>query len=168
MNTMEEWKDIEGYEGLYQVSNYGRVRNSKRGIYRAFSDNGYGYYMVILCKNGKKKPFYVHRLVAEAFIPNPNNYEQINHKNENKHQNNVENLEWCSPKYNMNYGTARERTSEKQRKIVYQYTLDGKLVKIWNGVNQCKYFGFEPSSISQCCNGIRKKHKGHIWSYKPL
>lgn len=165
---MEEWKDIKGYEGLYQISNEGRVKNIKRDTLRVFNDNGYGYYMVLLSKNGKKKPFYVHRLVAEAFIQNPNNLPQVNHKNENKHLNIVENLEWCDSKYNMNYGTARERTSEKQRKIVYQYTKNNELVAVYHGVNECAKYGFEPSSISSCCNGKRKTHKGYKWSYKPL
>lgn len=165
---MEEWRDIKGYEGLYQVSNEGRVKNIKRNVYRVFNDNGYGYYMVILSKDGVKKPFYVHRLVAEAFIPNPSNLPQVNHKNEQKHLNFVENLEWCSAKYNMNYGTARDRTSEKQRKSVYQYTMEGELVNIFDGVNNCKSFGFEPACISECCNGNRKTHKGYRWSYEPL
>lgn len=162
---MEEWRDIKGYEGLYQVSNEGRVKGLKRNNLRKFNDNGYGYYMVLLSKDGIKKPLYVHRLVAEAFIPNPDNLPQVNHKNELKHQNNVDNLEWCSNKYNMNYGTARERTSEKQRKEVHQFKLDGELVKIYNGINTCAEFGFEPSCISQCCNGVRKTHKGYIWKY---
>lgn len=165
---MEEWKDIRGYEGLYQVSSEGRVKSVKRNIFRVYNDNGYGYFMVLLSKDGEKKPFYVHRLVAEAFIPNPENLPQVNHRNEQKHQNNVENLEWCSSKYNMNYGTARERQVEKQRKKVYQYTKEGELVREFDGVNQCAEFGFEPSSVSCCCNGKRKTHKGYKWSYEPL
>lgn len=165
---MEVWKDIEGYEGLYQVSNEGKIKNIKKNTYRAFSDNGCGYYFVLLCKDGEKKPFYVHRLVAKAFIPNPDNLPQVNHKNEQKHQNNVENLEWCSNKYNMNYGTARDRTSVKQMKKVYQYTKNNDLVNVYDGVNQCAEFGYEPSCISCCCNGTRKTHKGYRWSYTPL
>ena len=165
---MEEWRDIEGYEGLYQVSNEGRVRNVKRNKVRSFSDNGCGYYNVLLSKNGNKTPHYVHRLVAEAFIPNPNNLPEVNHKNEDKTLNTVENLEWCTSKYNMNYGTARERTSEKQRKKVYQYTKDGVLVRVWDGVNITKNYGYDTSSVSNCCNGIRKTHKGYKWSYNPL
>lgn len=165
---MEEWKDIKGYEGLYQVSNEGKIKGVKRNIIRKVSDNGYGYYVVLLSNNGKKIAHYVHRLVAEAFIPNPDNLPQVNHKNEVKTLNTVENLEWCDAKYNMNYGTARSRTSEKQMKKVYQYTNDNKLVKIWDGLNSTKQFGYDPSCISCCCNGSRKTHKGYKWYYKPL
>lgn len=165
---MEEWKDIEGYEGLYQVSNQGRVKNVMRDKLRASHNNGCGYLMILLCKDGKKKPFYVHRLVAQEFIPNPDNLPEVNHKDECKTNNVVENLEWCSSRYNMNFGTARERTSLKQQKKVYQYTKNDELVAVFNGVNQCKELGFEPSCISQCCNGIRRTHKGYKWSYNPL
>ena len=165
---MEEWRDIKGYEGLYQVSNEGRVINSRRGKLRKTTDNGCGYYYVLLSKNGVKKPYYVHRLVAEVFIPNPDNLPQVNHKDEDKTRNVVENLEWCSSRYNMNYGTARDRTSEKQRKKVYQYTKDNVLVKVWDGVNLTREYGFDTSSVSCCCNGIQKTHKGYKWSFEPL
>lgn len=118
---IEEWRDIKGYEGLYQVSNMGRVQRldkyivdvSQGGIRtRMFKGhimnltihNVSGYVSMYLSKNGKKKRYLVHRLVAEAFIPNPDNLPEINHKDENKVNNCVENLEWCTPKYNANYG----------------------------------------------------------------
>lgn len=113
---MEIWKDIEGYEGLYQVSNKGRVkslnykRTGKEGILSS-SPTSSGYLIVNLCKNKKQKPFYIHRLVAKAFLPNPNNLPQVNHKDENKENNTVYNLEWCTAKYNNNYGTHNERSS---------------------------------------------------------
>ena len=113
---MEIWKDIKGYEGLYQVSNKGRVkslnyrRTGKEKILSS-SPNSYGYLIVGLCKNGKQKPFYIHRLVAEAFLTNPNNLLEVNHKDENKENNHVENLEWCDRKYNNNYGSRMERVS---------------------------------------------------------
>ncbi len=117
----EEWRDIEGYENLYQVSNKGQIKslgngqtNSKERILK-ISLNKNGRYQVTLSKNGKRERFYVHRLVAQTFLENPNNYPMINHKDENKLNNCVENLEFCTAKYNVNYGTAIERRSEKQK-----------------------------------------------------
>ena len=108
----EIWKDIENYDGIYQISNFGRVkslsRQTKSGKYKEIikkpSLAGRGYYRLALCKNGKPKYYYIHRLVAKAFIPNPNNLPLVNHKDENKLNNNVNNLEWCDSEYNMNYG----------------------------------------------------------------
>ena len=115
---MEEiWKDIEGYEGLYQVSNLGDVRSLKYAggnkVKPLKQDNdGNGYKQVILYKDGKRKNCKVHRLVAMAFISNPNNYKEVNHKDENPSNNNVNNLEWCTNEYNVNYGTRTKRASE--------------------------------------------------------
>ena len=107
---MEEWKDIIGYEGLYQVSNLGRVRRSGKILKGGY--NNKGYHTINLCKKGISKSFFVHRLVAIAFIPNPNNLPIVNHKDENPKNNCIENLEWCTYKYNANYGTARERQAQ--------------------------------------------------------
>ena len=113
---MEIWKDIEGYEGLYQVSNYGNVRSlnyAKAGKVKELKQGNWrGYKNVDLWKNGKGKSFKVHRLVAQAFIENPNEYLCVNHKDENKQNNHVSNLEWCTHKYNSNYGTGRERVAK--------------------------------------------------------
>ena len=114
---IEIWKDIEGYEGLYQVSNLGRVRSlnyRRSGISKLLkqSTDEKGYKQVGLCKNGKQKNYHVHRLVAIAFISNPNNLPIINHKDENPSDNNANNLEWCTYEYNLNYGTVKERISE--------------------------------------------------------
>lgn len=113
---MEEWKDIEGYEGLYQVSegevkslNYNKTKK-ERVLKKSIVG---GYYTVNLHKDGVMKTYYVHKLVAEAFIPNPDNLPCINHKDENKLNNSVSNLEWCTVKYNTNYGTCIERRKEK-------------------------------------------------------
>lgn len=117
----EIWKDIKDYEGLYQVSNYGRVRSLDRcdnmgrfmdGHILSIGDNGNGYKHVGLSKNGLQKTEYVHRLVAKSFIPNPNNLPQVNHKDENPNNNCVDNLEWCTNKYNNNYGNHKVRLSE--------------------------------------------------------
>ena len=183
---MEEeiWKDIEGFEGYYQVSSLGRVRSLDRIIIRrdgiqihkkekilkqAF--NEFGYNLVNLCKNNVHKTYLVHRLVAEAFIPNPDNLPQVNHKSEfEKTDNRVCNLEWCDAKYNSNYGTRNERRVDKKSKKVYQYTLDGILVKIWQSTKECGRNGFSNGNIVSCCLGNKwhKTHKGYIWRYEPL
>ena len=119
---MEEWKDIKGYEGIYQISNKGRVKSLNRIDSRGRKRNekilsptpiNGGYLHLNLYKNGKKKPYLIHRLVAEAFLPNPDNLPVVNHKDENKLNNNVENLEWCSVEYNNKYGTRQERITKK-------------------------------------------------------
>lgn len=122
----EIWKDIKEYEGLYQISNLGNVkslpkmvgfRKRKEKILKTYYDKN-GYVKVILCKENKTRFLSVHRLMAEAFIPNPNNFPQINHKDENKQNNNLENLEWCTCKYNINYGTRTERAMKRFRNEV--------------------------------------------------
>lgn len=126
---MEFWKDIEGYEGLYQVSNLGRVRSLDRVVEGKSSSvrlhrgkilspgvNSTGYYMVVLHKDGGGRAYTVHRLVSNTFIPNPYNYPYVNHKDENKLNNSVDNLEWCTVKYNTNYGTANLRRGESCKK----------------------------------------------------
>lgn len=114
----EIWEDVPYYDGLYQVSNYGRIKSSCKGdsTYKTQHDNGRGYLTVQLYKNGKMKNEYVHRLVALAFIPNPDCLPQVNHKDEDKQNNYVENLEWCDSTYNNNYGTARMRHVETARR----------------------------------------------------
>lgn len=116
------WKDIIGYEGLYQISDTGEIKSlakmagrsrRKERILKTYLDKD-GYVKVILCKNNKTHFLSVHRLLAEVFIPNPFNYEQINHKDENKKNNNLTNLEWCTCKYNINYGTRTKRAMEKR------------------------------------------------------
>ena len=112
---MEEiWKDIEGYEGLYQISNLGRVWSVRKEIYRKPTIVS-GYYGVSLTKDGQFDIFTIHRLVAKAFIPNPLNLPQVNHKDENKLNNRVDNLEWCTAKYNSNYGSRNSKIGDKSR-----------------------------------------------------
>lgn len=116
----EIWKPVIGFEGIYEVSNLGNIASlnyrgrNKRGLLKPKPHNG-GYYRITLCKEKQKYDFLVHRLVADAFTPNPDNFPQVNHIDENKQNNIVSNLEWCTAKYNMNYGTMRERCASKVR-----------------------------------------------------
>ena len=159
----EIWKDKKDYEGHYQVSNWGRIKSIKFGKERILKQNiRCGYYYVNLYKNNIKKQYPVHRLVAEAFIDNPDNLFQVNHKDENKTNNNVDNLEWCTNEYNINYGTRTERCS----KPVLQYTLDGEFVREWPSTMECGRNGFNQGNIWMCCQGKLKKYKGFIWRYK--
>ena len=107
--TEEIWKDIPGYEGLYQVSNFGRVKSLRKAIIMSIRINKKGYSTIGLSKNGVFNRKSIHRLVAEAFIPNPDNLPQVNHKDEVKTNNCVENLEWCDNYYNLMYGTGNDR-----------------------------------------------------------
>lgn len=161
---METFKDILGYEELYQVSNLGRIKSLKFGkeklLSPAFDKDGYLY--VCLCKNGEKKRYFIHRLVAQAFLPNPNNYPEVNHIDENKLNNNVDNLEWCDRKYNINYGTRTEKCSKQ----VGQYDLSGNLIKVWkSGWEIERQLGYSSSNISACCLGKYKTSHGYIWKY---
>lgn len=123
MIEQEIWKNIKNYEGLYKISNLGRVKSlpkyagrsyRKEKILKTYLDKN-GYVKVILCKNNRTRFLSIHRLLAEAFIPNPNDYPQINHKDENKQNNSLNNLEWCTCKYNINYGTRTKRDVEKRK-----------------------------------------------------
>lgn len=166
---MEIWKDIEGYEGLYQVSSEGRVKslgngksnNSKEKILKSNKNRG-GYLKVDLHKEGKKKNYLIHRLVAQAFIDNPNNLPEVNHRNEDKTDNRVENIEYCNRKYNINFGTRTEKT----QKPILQFTKEGKFVKKWDGIREVeRELGFSHSHISKCCKGKLKTAYGFKWCY---
>ena len=167
----EIWLPVVGYEGLYEVSNLGRVRslNYKRtGERRVLiqRENNVGYLLVNLWQNGKGKTVLVHRIVAEAFIPNWFSDPCINHRDENPKNNFVDNLEWCDHKYNTNYGTCIKRRSEKLSKPILQLTKTGEIVREWNSIMEASRNGFDQSDIWLCCNGKYKQHKGYIWRYK--
>lgn len=185
MENIEIWKDIQGYEGFYQVSDCGKVKSLERDVYYQngtvhhlkekilahFLDKD-GYQIVNLCKNGEIKKMRVHRLVAMAFIPNPENKSQINHKNEVKTNNVVENLEWCEASYNINYGTRTERSVQNRRSYKLGDNPRAKAVfcEELNKTFDCarraeEELGIDASSISQMCKGKLKTAGGFHWRY---
>ena len=200
----EIWKDVAGYEGLYQVSNKGRVKSldhvapnnhfHKGQLLKQRCDkNGY---LIVGLSNGKHKWFKVHRLVALAFIPNPQNYPTVNHKNEIKTCNEVWNLEWMTVKDNNNHGTRKYRISVAQKgksreyakgeknyfygkrfcgkdnvtsKKVYQYSLDGQFINVFDCVREAaKAIGVSNGMISMVCRGERSQTKGYLLKYSPI
>lgn len=182
---MEIWKDIEGYEGLYQVSSLGRVKSLERLNTRGRiihekilkpvkNRKNFEYRQVSLSKNGKIKNYLVHILVAKAFIENPNDYPMVNHKDENPSNNSMNNLEWCDAKYNNNYGTriVRQIATQTNRsdcsKPIAQYDLKGNLVAIYPSVKEAwRQTGISRSHISDVANG-NPKYKtsgGFIWKF---
>lgn len=169
----EIWKDIEGYEGLYKISNLGKVKSlnyhmtGKERILKPGKDN-HGYLFVILYKEGKHKTCTVHRLVAEAFIPNPDKLPCVNHKDENPLNNNLNNLEWCTHKYNINYGTAIERaivalTNRKDMSKPVKCLETGKIYP--STIEAQRETGIRNGNISHCCLGNRKTAGGYHWRY---
>ena len=165
---MEIWKDIPGYEGIYQVSNWGNVRNINyrgTGSVKLLTPTlSVGYPRVGLSKNGGVRGFHVHRLVGLAFIPNPHGYDCINHKDENRTNNRVENLEWCTKAYNNTYGTSQKRHA-MTRSIPILQILNGVVVKRWDSIKEVAAFGYSASNVCQCCKNKRCSHKGYEWRY---
>lgn len=170
----EKWKDIKGYEGLYQISSLGRVKSLARSTKNQYCKSNYimksevqksGYKKIGLYKNRKQTYFSIHRLVAEAFIPNPNNYPCVNHKDENKNNNNVINLEWCTYEYNNCYGTRLLRLSNSRKKKVAQYDKKNNLLKIWESEEEAiKTLGIS-NHIYDVCNNLRKTCGGYKWKF---
>ena len=155
----------------YRKGKNGSIRFCKGKILKPGTTKN-GYLLVGLYKNGKVKFHLIHRLVAEAFIPNPNNLPEVNHKDENKLNNNAENLEWCDRLYNARYGTGIERQKKKQlndikkSKSVLQYDLEGNFIKEWKSTRECGRNGFNQGNVAACCRGELKKYKDFIWRYK--
>lgn len=186
----EIWKDIPGYEGSYQVSNLGRVRSLNYNhtgeikLLKQGTDKK-GYKRVSLYKNGKEKKYPVHRLVAITFISNPNNYKEVNHKDEDKSNNNVNNLEWCTREYNINYGTAMKRSSESKKgeknpfygkkgkyhpasKPILMYDKEGNFIRRFESMSATnEYFGKKNAykNVSACLKGEQKTAYGYIFRY---
>lgn len=182
---MEEWRDIKGYEGLYKISSLGRVLSLQRTFYTGVnnrvctihdtimspSKTKKGYLRITLYKNGVPKGFQIHRLVAEAFIPNPNNFPEVNHKNEIKDDNKLNNLEWCTSKYNTEYTKAYihslPKAVDKVKRKVIQMNLAGEFIKEWESASEAaRFLGVSQSSISLCCRGKRNKCKNYKWKFK--
>ena len=168
-SSVEIWKDIEGYEGLYQVSNLGRVKSLKFGKERIFkgTKNEGGYLQVTLYKEEKIKKYCIHRLVAQSFIPNPNNLPEINHIDEIKANNRVENLEWCDRKYNINYGSHNERMIKTNSIPILQFSKTGDFIKKWDSGTQIeRELGFDNGNICSCCKEKLKLAYGYKWGYE--
>lgn len=177
---MEEiFKDIEHYEGLYQISNFGRVYNVKRGKFLKPIKINTSYLLVGLSKDGKVKKYLLHRLVATAFLENKLQLPQVNHINEVKTDNRLENLEWCDNKYNNTYGTKIQRMlqnsnfkatrekSGKPKKVVLQFTRQGEFVAEYSSIKEAeKQTGISNAHISECCNNKRNHAGNYLWRYK--
>lgn len=193
---MEIWKDIKGYEGLYQISNLGNVRSLDKYVnYKNIKqrlikgkiikpiDSGNGYMRVSLSNKNNAKAYSIHRLVAEAFMPDKSNFKsmpdedrskvnlddlEVNHKNEfEKWNNRVDNLEWCTRGYNANYGTGNERRIKKNKKIILQYDLKGNFIREWDSMTDVeKQTKTSKGHICQVCKGKRNKAGNYIWKYK--
>lgn len=171
--AIESWKDIDGYEGLYQISNLGMVRSFSKGDsvkYKKPQNRSDGYYQVRLYQNWKGQNKKIHRLVALAFIENPNGYKCVNHIDGDKQNNSVENLEWCDHSYN-NLHACQTGLRKKylggdnwEAKQVVQKNLEGEVVKTWGSIREAaRALKISESSISSCINGRSKKGTGFIW-----
>ena len=175
----EEWRPVRGYESLYDTSNFGRIRSLDH--WRNTGTVGYiqkgrilkpdktkrGYLQVQLCKDGKKKWFSVHRLVYEAFNGTIPDGMQVNHINEIKTDNSLWNLNLMTPKENTNWGIGHERSADKHSQAVLQLTYPGlELICEWSSTHEAERNGFYHSSVSACCLGKLKSHKGVTFRYK--
>ena len=173
--TEEVWRDVKGYEGLYQVSNMGRVKSlgrkdrfgrviKERILEPAVTHNG--YLRVGLHVDGKRKMLRVHRLVCEAFHENPDNKSEVNHVNEDKTDNRACNLEWSTRTENCNHGSRNERVAKALSKPIGQFSLDGKLIKVWQSACEARrQTGFDQGYVGAVARGKYKQAYGYIWKY---
>lgn len=183
--SKEIWKDVgecKGYEefaGLYEVSNYGRIRSKSRQVIDTLGrkrcvegkllsshSTPNGYFIIALCNQKLHLSTHVHTLVALAFLPNPNNYPQVNHKDEDKSNNRADNLEWCTAKYNTNYGTCIKRRSKSRCTKIKQFDLQGNLLSVYKSIREAaSQLQRHPQGISACLTGRQKTAYGYIWKY---
>lgn len=172
---MEEiWKDINGYEGLYQVSTLGRVRSLDRvdatnHVWKGKILKQYGspYLQVNLHKDGKKVAHKIHRLVATAFCKGYQEGYDVNHIDENKHNNRADNLEWVTHNANMKHSHIQERLTNGKKKPVCQYDMSGNLVACYDSAREAaRLLGFDQSHISEVCRGEKQQYNGFVWRYK--
>ena len=172
-NEKEIWKDIEGFEGLYQVSNMGRVKslgngksnNSKERILKP-GKNSNGYLHVILYKDGIKKDYTVHQLVGNAFLSNPQGYKELNHRDEDKTNNNADNLEWCSRSYNLTYNDRAKKAGKKISKPIFGIDrITGFVVEFPSIMEASRQLGIRQGHITECCQGKYKSCGGFYWMY---
>lgn len=188
----EQWKPIKGYEGIYEVSNLGRVKSVTRMCWNGSvwwkkpeqmikpqpSHKRNNYVYIGLCKHGKPKTLKLHRLVATAFVPNPHDYPQVNHKDENVLNNTADNLEWVTAQQNCDYGnhncnlrdsvrrSAKFKAASKLREKKVAQIEGTNVVKVWNSVTEAaRKTGCSESAISMCCTGVRNTHHGFRWQY---
>ena len=185
-HLIEEWKDIPDFEGFYQGSNFGRIKsvdriiNNGRGSTTALCGqiikqhkrkDKNGFRMVVcLSKLGKQKQYYVSRLIYSSFYGHIPKGMQVNHIDENTENNAIWNLNLMTPSENVNWGTRNERVAKKKAKSVYQYSLEGNLIKIWKSTRQIeKELGYKHQSIGKCCNETARYNTayGYKWSYSP-
>lgn len=176
----EIWKDVVGYEGYYQVSNFGNLRSVDRIVpdkkngtrllkgtdLKLRRNNNNPYLCISFCREGKYKRMLVHRVVALAFLPNPNGYPEVNHKDEDVTNNRADNLEWCSSKYNANYGSRNEKLSKFPRKPIVQKDMQGNVIRHWDYIKGASdELGIDSSEIVRTCKGRKKSYAGYKWEY---
>ena len=183
MEEKEIWKDIEGFEGMYQVSNMNRVKSLERTVrngrgYRTVPErilkpekNRYGYLQVNLWKDGKMKMYLVHRLVASAFLENPMGYTEINHKDEDKTNNVVSNLEWCSRSYNNTYNDRAKKAGKKvaeklSKPVIAIDKRTGLILEFVSSREAEREIGINQGNIVSCCKGKLNSCGGFYWMYK--
>lgn len=179
----EIWKPIKDYEGLYEVSNTGRIRSIERTVKRLNRYKTYtnqlipekikkgspdkdGYLKVGLWKNNKCCTTSIHRIVATAFINNPKMLPQVNHLDENKCNNRVDNLQWCSPLENINHGTGKARRTKTMSKPVLQFDPFGNFIREYKSISDTRNYGFCFQGVGYCCIGKTSMYKNFIWKYK--